>query len=246
MGHILHGSAKTTHVVRAAQYSDRKLRSRSSPRSTTSNPKTVMKWRHRQSVEDMPMGPQNARSTVLSAEEEALCVAFRRHTLLPLDDCLYALAGEHSTPHSVITTSPVPAPRYLASAERRGREVQEEVQELSDRLLPHRHGHIDMAEVRTAAGTLYMFVTIDRASKFAFVELHDKATRRNASDFLRRLIKAVPYKVHTLLTDNRVQFATPGNIASAAKDIREALDRGELVWAHGFELACARTTTIIV
>ncbi|SHL93449.1 hypothetical protein SAMN02746009_03645 [Hymenobacter psychrotolerans DSM 18569] len=36
------------------------------------------------------MGPV-AASTVLTAEEEAVAVAFRRHTLLPLDDCLYAL-----------------------------------------------------------------------------------------------------------------------------------------------------------
>jgi len=36
------------------------------------------------------MGPQGACSTVLSAEEEAACIAFRRHTLLPLDDCLHA------------------------------------------------------------------------------------------------------------------------------------------------------------
>jgi hypothetical protein len=50
-----------------------------------------------QSVEDMPMGPQDARSTVLAVEEEALCVAFRRHTLLPLDDCLHALQA--SIPH---------------------------------------------------------------------------------------------------------------------------------------------------
>jgi hypothetical protein len=28
---------------------------------------------------------------VLSLEEETIIVAFRRHTLLPLDDCLYAL-----------------------------------------------------------------------------------------------------------------------------------------------------------
>lgn len=37
------------------------------------------------------MGPKEVRSTVLTPEEEAACVAFRRHTLLPLDDCLYAL-----------------------------------------------------------------------------------------------------------------------------------------------------------
>jgi hypothetical protein len=37
------------------------------------------------------MGPKVARSTVLSKEEEAACIVFRRHSLLPLDDCLYAL-----------------------------------------------------------------------------------------------------------------------------------------------------------
>ena len=43
------------------------------------------------------MGPKERRSTVLSAEEEALAVAFRKHTLLPLDDCLYALQA--AIPH---------------------------------------------------------------------------------------------------------------------------------------------------
>ena len=45
----------------------------------------------------MRPGPKNAHSTVLSIEEEAIIVAFRRHTLLPLDDCLYAL--QVSIPH---------------------------------------------------------------------------------------------------------------------------------------------------
>jgi hypothetical protein len=36
------------------------------------------------------MGPKPA-STVRTAEEEAIAVAFRQHTHLPLDDCLYAL-----------------------------------------------------------------------------------------------------------------------------------------------------------
>jgi hypothetical protein len=48
--------------------------------------------------------------------------------------------------------------------------------------------HIDIAEVRTAEGRLYLFVVIDRTSKFAFIELHKKATRRVAADFLLHLI----------------------------------------------------------
>jgi hypothetical protein len=55
------------------------------------NPKTVAKWKARSSVSDRPTGPKQPRSTVLSAEEEAVVVAFRRHILSPLDDCLYAL-----------------------------------------------------------------------------------------------------------------------------------------------------------
>jgi len=43
------------------------------------------------------MGPKEPRSSVLSLADEAVIVAFRRHTLLPLDDCLYAL--QPSLPH---------------------------------------------------------------------------------------------------------------------------------------------------
>ena len=50
-----------------------------------------MKWKHRESVKDLPMGPKEPSSTVLSKAEEAMIVTFRRHTLLALDDCLYAL-----------------------------------------------------------------------------------------------------------------------------------------------------------
>jgi transposase InsO family protein len=100
--------------------------------------------------------------------------------------------------------------------------------------------HIDIAEVRTAEGKLYLIVAIDRTSKFAFVELHEKAARRTAGDFLRRLIAAVPYKVHTVLTDNGTHFTTPGNTSSAAPDIKAALDAEEPVWAHAFEYACTQ------
>ena len=55
------------------------------------NYKTVSKWKHRNFVHDVPMGPKNPHSTVLTREEEAACVAFREHSLLPLDSCLYAL-----------------------------------------------------------------------------------------------------------------------------------------------------------
>jgi transposase InsO family protein len=99
--------------------------------------------------------------------------------------------------------------------------------------------HIDIAEAHTEQGKLYLLVAIDRTSKFAFIELHEKATRRVAANFLRALIKAVSYKIHIVLTDNGTHFTSPGNSRSAAADIRLAVDRGELFLAHVFEYACA-------
>ena len=94
--------------------------------------------------------------------------------------------------------------------------------------------------MHTEEGRLYLFVAIDRTSKFAFAQLHEKATRRVAGDFLRALIAAVPYKIHTVLTDNGTHFTTPGNASSAASLIKEAMARGEIFRAHSFELACAQ------
>jgi len=54
------------------------------------NPKTVARWRKRATVEYMSTGPSEPRSTVLAEAEEAIDGAFRRYTLLPMDDCLYA------------------------------------------------------------------------------------------------------------------------------------------------------------
>jgi transposase-like protein len=90
MGQVLHGSATTTEAIRRAiQDSQKSLRALA--RRYGINQKTVAKWKKRSSVADLRTGPKEPRSTVLSAEEEAIIVAFRRHTLLPLDDCLYAL-----------------------------------------------------------------------------------------------------------------------------------------------------------
>src|ERR1700750_3180679 len=96
LGQVLHGSATTTEAIRRAiQRSQESLRTLAKRHGI--NPKTVAKWRKRSFVADLPTGPRQPSSTVLSIEEEAIVIAFRRYTLLPLDDCLYAL---HSTiPH---------------------------------------------------------------------------------------------------------------------------------------------------
>jgi hypothetical protein len=235
MGQVLHGCATTTETIRRAiQHSQESLRTLSKRYGI--NPKTVAKWRKRSSVADLPTGPKESKSTVLSIQDEAIIVAFRRHTLLPLDDCLYAL--QPSIPH--LTRSSLH--RCL---QRHGISQLPDVEgskpaKKKFKIYPIGFFHIDIAEVQTEEGKLHLFVAIDRTSKFAFVELHEKATTKIAAEFLRHLIAAVPYKIHTVLTDNGIHFTIPGGGSLTVGEIKEAIVRGALFRAHAFELACAR------
>jgi transposase InsO family protein len=235
MGQVLHGSATTTKAVRRA-IQVRQESVRALARRYGVSPTTIQKWRKRQTVADAPMGPKQPRSTVLSIEEEAIIVAFRRHTRLPLDDCLYAL--QPTLPH--LTRSSLHRCLKRHGIARLPDTDGDKPKRSRFKAYPIGFFHIDIAEVHTEEGRLYLFVAIDRTSKFAFAELHEKATRRVAGDFLRHLIAAVPYRVHTVLTDNGTHFTTPGNTSSAAPDIKAAIDAGETVWAHAFEYACAQ------
>jgi hypothetical protein len=139
----------------------------------------------------------------LSIEQEAVIVAFREHTLLPLDDCLYALQA---------TIPQLTRSSLHRCLERHGISRLPEVEggkpsKKRFDIYPIGFFHIDLAEVRTAEGKLYLIVAIDRTSKFAVVELLEKADKQAAAAFLEALVGAVPYRIHTVLTDNRIQFA---------------------------------------
>jgi transposase InsO family protein len=208
MGQVLHGSATTTEAVRRAiQHSQESLRTLASRYGI--NQKTVAKWRRRSSVADRPTGPKEPRSTVLSIEDEAIIVTFRRHTRLPLDDCLYALQA--TIPH--LTRSSLHRCLQRHGIARLPEVEDDKPAKRTFKPYPIGFFHIDIAELQTAEGKLYLIVAIDRTSKFAFVQLVDKANRVTASAFLTALVKAVPYKIHTVLTDNGIQFRLPPRYA---------------------------------
>ena len=201
MGQVLHGSATTTKAVRRAiQNSQESLRALASRYGI--NVKTVSKWKRRQSVSDMPTGLIKPRSSVLSVEEEAIIITFRRHTLLPLDDCLYALQA--TIPH--LTRSSLHRCLQRHDISRLPEVAGEKPAKKKFKSYPIGYFHIDIAEVRTAEGRLYLFVAIDRTSKFTFVQLHPRAGKIQAAQFLRELQQAIPYAIHIILTDNGIQF----------------------------------------
>ena len=183
----------TMHAIRAAiQRSKAPLKELAARYGL--NRKTVAKWRKRSFLHDAPMGPKAPRSTVLTAEDEAVAVAFRKHTL-PAAGRLLCACCRRTIPH--LTRSGLqlllPAAWDQQAARDRGRQGREE----GFRALPARLLYIDIAaEVRTEEGKLYLFVAVDRTSKYAFAPALKKATRARAVVFLDDGLIAVPVKTH--------------------------------------------------
>ena len=227
MAQLLHGSARTTQAIRGElQRSTESLQVLASRYHL--NPKTVAKWRGRTTVADARRGPLPA-STVLSPEQEAACVAFRQLTLLPLDDCLYALQESipqlsRSALHRCFQRhgiSRLPPPEVPADGPDKRKTF---------KAYPIGYLHVDFAELRTEAGKAYLFVAVDRTSKVAIAELHPAATQAIAAGFLRRVLAQLPYQVHKVLTDNGGQF---GNMPHHVHCGRHVFD--QVCDEHGIE-----------
>jgi transposase InsO family protein len=198
----LHGSARTTPRVRAELQRSQEATGALAARYGL-NPKTVAKWRRRATTADRPMGPSRPRSSVLTEAEEAIVVEFRRRTLLPLDDVLGCLREaiptlSRSALHRCLKRhgiSRLPQDPEKASKRRRFAETR------------IGYVHIDVCELRLSEGRLFMFLAIDRVSKFTHVAFFDANTKMNGAAFLHQVVEAFPYTIHTVLTDNGMAFA---------------------------------------
>jgi transposase InsO family protein len=149
------------------------------------------------------MGPRQPRSSVLTEAEEAIVVEFRRRTLLPLDDILGCLretipALSRSALHRCLVRHGISRlPRDEEKASKRKRFAETTIG----------YVHIDVCELRLAEGKLFMFLAIDRVSKFTHVAFLVANTKMNGAAFLREVVAVFPYSIHTVLTDNGMAFA---------------------------------------
>jgi transposase-like protein len=184
----LHGSARTTPRVRAelqaAQEATRALAARYGL-----NPKTVAKWRRAHHDRGRSDGAEPRPQHVLTEAEEAIVVEFRRRTLLPLDDVLGCLREAiprltRSALHRCLVRHGISRlPRGEENASKRGRFAETTIG----------YVHIDVCELRLAEGRLFMFLAIDRVSKFAHVAFFDANTKMNGAAFLREVSRLFPY-----------------------------------------------------
>ena len=169
------------------------------------------RWRTRTTTDDVPMGSSSPHGTVLTLAEEATVVEFRRRTLLPLDDVRRSSRNDvlgclrdsipkltRSSLHRCLERHGISRlPENPDKASKRGKFAETTIG----------YVHIDISELRLAQGKLNMVLAIDRVSKFTYVELRDDAGKMNGAEFLRSVVAAFPYAIHTVLTDNGMAFA---------------------------------------
>jgi hypothetical protein len=87
MGQVLHECAATTEAVRRAiQHSQESLRALAKCDGQIKRPSRSGRRATPSAISEQDR--RSPQSTVLTVGDEAVVVAFRGHTLLPLDDCL--------------------------------------------------------------------------------------------------------------------------------------------------------------
>lgn len=227
----LHKNARTTPAIR------RELQTSSEPTKVLArryhlSPITVRKWHARESTEDASHRPKTLHAN-LSPAQEFLVVELRKLLLLPLDDLLVVT---HEFVNDRVSRSGLD--RCLR---RHG------VSNLADLVPREAPGktpakafkddtpgfvHVDVKSLPQRPdedARQSLFAAIDRATRWVYVEILPSKSANNASAFLKRLVKAAPFTIARVLTDNGKEFS----------DRFCATGQREPTGNHAFDRVCA-------
>jgi transposase InsO family protein len=190
---------------------------------------TVRKWRRRQGTEERSHRPHTLHAN-LSPAQERVVVELRKSLLLPLDDLLVVT---HEFIHTAVTRSGLDrclrrhGVSPLADRVPREEAAQAPAKAFKDDVPGCVHVDVKyLSQMPDERERQYLFAAIDRATRWVYVEsLPDKSAAR-ASGFLKRLLKAAPFKIATVLTDNGKEFSDRfGATGERAPTGRHAFDR---------------------
>jgi transposase InsO family protein len=224
----LHKQARTTPAVRA------EIAASSEPvavlaRRFNVTEMTIRKWKSRESVYDRPHTAHRLQTTLTPAQE-AVAVELRRTLRLPLDDLLVVVreflneAVSRSgldrclRRHGVSRLADL-EPRQVAPSHKAFKAYEPGYLHVDVKYLP---------QMADEPRRRYLFVAIDRATRWVFVAIKPNRTAKAATAFLAALHRACPCKIQRLLTDNGKEF-TDRLFAS-----RERQPSGH----HEFDLLC--------
>ena len=221
----LHANAATTPRTRAY------IQSSGQPAATLArelgiSETTVRRWQQRPDVADRASTPHTL-ATGFSAEDEEIAVELRTRLALSLDDALEVMRRclradiSRSALHRCLKrrgvsqrpADPKPAAHSFARE-------------------PFGDVHIDLKHLTRLHGQpAYVFVAIERATRFVHVEIIQNRSGATVAACLTRFLHAFGHPVHTILTDNGSEFT------DRCGEVRwRQRDRG--TGAHPFDQVC--------
>ena len=163
--------------------------------------KTVRRWKGRQDVGDRSSRPHTL-ATSFSLEEEEIAVGLRTELALSLDDILEVMQRclradiSRAALHRCLQRRGVSRRPKGAAAPARAFEP-----------TPFGYVHVDLKHLpRLERRPAYVFVAIERTTRFVHVEVIENRSGPTVAGCLQRFLESFNYPVHTILTDNGSEF----------------------------------------
>ena len=202
----LHKNARTTPAIRAEIAASTDSAATLARRYGISEA-TACKWKKRTSVYDASHTAHRLQTTLTPAQEH-LVVELRRTLLLPLDDLL-AVTREFICEQATRSGLDRCLRRHGVGNLRQLRPAEPKPMHKPFKAYEPGFLHMDvkyLPQMADESARRYLFVAIDRATRWVFVMVKKDKTAASAQSFLKALHKACPIKIQKLLTDNGKEF----------------------------------------
>jgi len=203
----LHKNATTTPAIRK-EIQNSNLSERELAEKYGISRLTVRRWKKRDSVEDRSHRPHNMRTTLTPAQE-AVVVELRKTLLLPLDDLLVVVREFINPKVSRSGLDRCLRRHGVSNLRDLMPDTGKEPPKKSFKDYEPGFVHVDvkyLPQMKDEDQRKYLFVAIDRASRWVYLEVLRDKSAKSASAFLTRLIKKAPFKISKILTDNGKEF----------------------------------------
>ena len=225
----LHKNATTTPAIRT-YIRQSPLGIRALARELGLSEMTVRKWKYRSDVYDRSHRRHHLGQSTTDAEEEIIR-ELRTRVGLSLDDitevmhrCIRADLSR-SAIHRCLRRHGLSARPVLTRRPEHGL-----FEETTCGFIHLDVKHLPRLERRPS----YIFVAVDRATRYVYVEVHDNRRGATAASFLERFLAHFPHPVHTILTDNGSEFTDRYAVLKPGKPKDRPSGK------HPFDVVCTR------
>ncbi len=199
--------------------------------------RTIRKWRGRDFTKDKSSCPY-VIERALSVEEEALILLIRRTTWFPLDEVLSMIAAKEGN----ISRSSV----YRLFVRHKVNVLPQEEKDKCKKFKEYEPGylHIDVTYMPKIEGVKrYLFVAIDRATRWMYYKVYDEKSADNAQDFLKLCMDEFPFYIDYILTDNGLEFTNRLLISKKGEACQKASKFDEECAENDIEHRCTKPHT---